>query len=121
MIDLWLQGCNQDAVNIFLGIWLSLSLMASTCIAGKVDPIPDYPDEEPLLEEDHKSPVGYRVPNLPDFPIDPFQGRRGLLPLPLRVELSIGVLLAATIGAGIVALAYTDWGDETEQTVLHIF
>ena len=95
--------------------------MASTCIAGKVEPIRDYPDEEPLLEEDQRSPVGYLVPNLPEFPIDPYQGKKGVFPLALRIELSLGVLLAASIGAGIVALAYTDWGDQTEKALLRIF
>ena len=95
--------------------------MASTCLAGKVEPIQDYPDEEPLLEEDHTSPVGYRVPNLPDFPIDPHQGKKGILPISKRLKLSIGALLAALLGTGIVALAYTDWGEQTEQTLLDIF
>ena len=95
--------------------------MASTCIAGKAEPIRDYPDEEPLLEEDHRSPVGYLVPNLPEFPLDPYRGKKGVLPLSSRVELALGVLLAAAIGAGIVALAYTDWADQTEKALLDIF
>lgn len=114
-------SCNQDTVNTFVGIWLSLSLMASICIAGKVKPIREYPSEEPLLEEDHQSPVGYRVPNLPDFPIDPHQGKKGIILLPLKVELSIAVVGAVVIGAGFVALAKTDWGERTEKQVFDFF
>lgn len=95
--------------------------MASTCIAGRVEPICDYPDEEPLLEEDHRSPVGYRVPNLPDFPIDPCQGKKGVFPTSLRIELATGALMAAVIGAGIVALTYTDWGETAETSVMDFF
>jgi hypothetical protein len=95
--------------------------MISTLVAGKVEPIRNYPDEEPLLEEDHRSPVGYRVPNLPDFPIDPYLGKKGRIPLPMRIELSFGALLAALIGAGVIALVFTEWGTATEKAVLDFF
>lgn len=104
-------------MNAFVGIWYSLSLLISVYFAANVEPIRDYPDEEPLLEENHQSPVGYRVPNLPDFPINPSQGKRGSQQLSLQIELSIGVILAALIGAGIVALAFTGWGETTEKAV----
>jgi hypothetical protein len=92
-------------------------LLASVYIAGQVKPILDYPDEEPLLEENHESPVGYVVPNLPNFPIDPCSGKRGIRRIPLRVEIAIGILLAALVGAGIVSLAYTDWGETAEKWI----
>lgn len=115
------QGCNQVAVNSFVGVWFSVSLVASMLIAGNVEPIRDYPDEEPLLEEDHNSPVGYRVPNLPDFPVDPSLAKRGIRRLSLRIELSVGMFLAAVIGAGIVALAFTGWGQTTEIGIVKTF
>jgi hypothetical protein len=111
------QPCDQTAVNTFVGIWFSLALLASVYIAGQVKPILDYPDEEPLLEENHESPVGYVVPNLPNFPIDPCSGKRGIRRIPLRVEIAIGILLAALVGAGIVSLAYTDWGETAEKGI----
>jgi len=111
------EGCNQTAVNTFVGIWYSLALLVSVHLASKVQPIHEYPDEEPLLEEDHQSPVGFRVPNLPDFPIDPAQGKTGIRQLSQRIEVFIGVILAALVGAGIVALAYTGWGDATEDAI----
>jgi hypothetical protein len=95
-------------------------LTVSVYIAGQVTPIRDYPDEEPLLEENHESPVGYVVPNLPNFPIDPCSGKRGIRRIPLRVEMAIGVLLAALVGAGIVSLAYTDWGETAEKGISDI-
>ena len=82
-----------------------------------MEPIRDYPDEEPLLEEDHLSPVGYRVPNLPDFPINPSQGKRGIRQLSLRVEVCVGLVLAALIGAGVTTLAFTGWGNTTEKAI----
>ena len=96
-----------------------MSMVASIFIAYNVEPIRDYPDEEPLLEEDHHSPVGYKVPNLPDFPIDPYLAKRGIRLLSLRIELSLGVFLAALLGAGIVALAFTDWGEITEEGIIY--
>jgi hypothetical protein len=111
------QSCDQTAVNTFVGIWFSLSLIASVYIAGQVKPILDYPDEEPLLEENHESPVGYVVPNLPNFPIDPCSGKRGIPRVPLRVEIATGVLLSALVGVGIVSLAYTDWGKTAEEGI----
>jgi len=92
-------------------------MLASIYISSGVVPMPDYPDEEPLLEEDHHSPVGYRVPNLPNFPIDPYCAKRGIKRLSLTVEMLIGVFLAALIGAGIVGLAFTSWGETTEEGI----
>ena len=111
------QPCDQTTVNTFVGIWFSVSLLASVFVAGQVKPTPDYPDEEPLLEENQESPVGYVVPNLPNFPIDPCSGMRGIRRIPLRVEIAIGILLAGLVGAGVVSLAYTDWGKTAEKGI----
>lgn len=111
------KDCNQDALNTFVGLWFSLSLLFSIFIVARIEPTHDYPDEEPLLEEDHQSPVGFRVPNLPDFPIDPFMAKTGWRQITLKAELTLGVIMVALLGAGIVALAFTDWGEVTEEGV----
>ncbi|CAB9519573.1 expressed unknown protein [Seminavis robusta] len=108
------EACDQTAINTVVGIWFSVSLVVSVYISSEVTPIRDYPDEEPLLEENHESPVGYLVPNLPNFPIDPCTGKRGMR-IPLRAEIAIGIFLATLLGTGIVSLAYTDWGTSVEN------
>jgi hypothetical protein len=68
-------------------------------------------DEEPLLEEDHASPVGYKVPNLPEFPIDPSMAVRGIHGVNLLCEFIVGVLMAVVLGAGMCFLAFTNADD----------
>lgn len=113
------EECKQDAVNFFVGMWFSLSLLLSIFFAARIKPTHDYPAEEPLLLEDHQSPVGFRVPNLPDFPIDPYLAKTGMNQLSMKVEMSVGVLLAILLGAGIITLVFTDWGGATQDGVTH--
>jgi hypothetical protein len=68
-------------------------------------------DEEPLLEEDHASPVGYKVPNLPEFPIDPSMAVRGIRRLNVQFEFMIGVLMAIVLGAGMCFLGLINADD----------
>jgi hypothetical protein len=68
-------------------------------------------DDEPLLEEDQASPVGFKLPSLPDFPIDPIMEQRGVPFLNVRAEFILGAFLALSIGGGIVYLAFTDFDE----------
>ena len=65
-------------------------------------------DEEPLLEKNHASPVGFKVPNLPDFPFDPTLAVRGFPVVNVQVEFMMGVLMAFALGGGIIYLSFTD-------------
>jgi hypothetical protein len=71
--------------------------------------LPD--DEEPLLEEVHASPVGYKVPHLPDFPIDPNLTYKGWAPFPcccVGFEYLLGIAVAVRLGGFICFLGLTD-------------
>jgi hypothetical protein len=100
-------------VNIAVGAWWTISLVVSLVLVLQI-PLPSiWPDEEePLLQEDQESPVGFKVPSLPDFPIDPLLEQRGLSFINLMTEFVIGVLLAFGIGSAIVFLAFTDFDED---------
>jgi hypothetical protein len=108
------EQCDQDYVNIAVGGWWALTLLISLFLARKIpyhDAHPNY-DGEPLLIADQISPVGFKVPSLPDFSIDPGLAQTGLSWVSLRVELMTGIFVALVCGAGIVYLGFTEW-DET--------
>ena len=67
---------------------------------------------EKLLIEDHSSPVGYKVPSLPDYEIDPELANPGLSYIPICMEYCIGILLAITIGIVCIGFAFTNWDDD---------
>jgi hypothetical protein len=97
-------------VNITIGFWWGWSLLISLILVLGIEPPSLWPDEEePLLEEDQLSPVGFKVPSLPDFPIDPILEQKGIPCLHLKAEFIIGVLMAFGIGGGIVYSAFTDF------------
>lgn len=107
------QLCNQDPVNVMVGVWWSLTLLFSLCLVRKIK----YTDQKPqlgekLLEEDHASPVGYKVPSLPNFEIDPSMVDTGSKWIPLQLEFLIGVVMAIGVGIAIVSLAFTTWDEE---------
>jgi hypothetical protein len=117
------EGCNQDYVNFGVGTWWALSLIASLTIVYKKDVRKGsnkhycvFPnDEEPLLQEDQLSPVGYKVPHLPDFPIDPSLTLTGWGPFccfGVGFEYALGIALAIGIGGFICYLGLTDLDDE---------
>lgn len=108
-----LQFCNQDPVNIIVGLWWAITLLFSICLIPKIQ----YKDQKPqsgekLLVENHESPVGYQVPLLPDFEIDPGMADTGSKCLSLRFELIVGVILAIAGGAGMITLAFTSWDED---------
>jgi hypothetical protein len=87
-------------------------LLVSLVLVLGIEPPSIWPDEdEPLLEGDQASPVGYKLPSLPDFPIDPLLEQRGVPFLTIQVEFIVGVFLALSIGGGIVYLAFTDFDE----------
>lgn len=76
-----------------------------------------YADQSPetgekLLIEDHASPVGFKVPSLPDFEIDPSMANTGIKWLPLNLEFVVGSLLAFGVGAAVIAKAFVDWDEQ---------
>lgn len=72
---------------------------------------------ERLLIEDHSSPVGYKVPSLPDFEIDPTIANIGLPCISLTTELVVGIVLALSAGTVLIGLAFTSWDDDVHDTI----
>jgi len=61
--------------------------------------------------EDHASPVGYKVPSIPDFEIDPSLSKTGNKCVPLNVMFIVGMFMMFGIGGGIIYLAFTSWDE----------
>ena len=114
-----------------MGAWWALSLIASLTLLfcrekkkdKEFDPFKrDYTfpnDEEPLLEEEHQSPTGYKVPHLPLFPVNPSYTQRGVLGprccssfFQLGIEYSLSLLFALGVGGFICYLGTTTLDDE---------
>eukprot|EP00536_Pseudo-nitzschia_multiseries_P000726 jgi/Psemu1/233957/estExt_Genewise1.C_90083 len=122
------EACNQDYVNFFIGAWWALSLIASLTLLyckearknEEFDPFKrDYRfpnDEEPLLEEEHSSPTGYKVPHLPLFPVNPSYARKGsgtsCCSFQFGMEYTLSLLTAIGIGAFICYLGVTKLDDQ---------
>jgi hypothetical protein len=67
---------------------------------------------EQLLLKDHASPVGYKVPNLPDLQIDPSLANTGSSYLSLTAEFIIGIIISIIVGLFIIYLAFTSWDED---------
>lgn len=107
-------ACSQDYVNMAFGGWFCLSSIACLYVLSKRKPVEFWPDaKEPLLEEDHASPVGLKVPHLPDFPIDPtFAAPGNKSCIKMKMELFVGVMAALGIGAFFVYLGFSELDDQ---------
>jgi hypothetical protein len=116
------EVCNQDFVNIAVGGWWCFTLICSLFLVRKI-PYKDhhpYYDGEPLLVEDHASPVGYKVPSIPDFEIDPSLAKTGSSCIPYSLEFIVGFLMALVVGGGIVYLAFTDVDEQIVGTMQNV-
>ena len=73
-------------------------------------------DEEPLLEEEHKSPIGYKVPHLPLFPVNPSYTHKGLgsfcCDFQVVIEYIVSLIIAVTVGGFICYLGVTKLDDQ---------
>jgi hypothetical protein len=75
-------------------------------------PLSYYYDGEKVLLEDHASPVGYKVPTIPDFEFDPsLVTNTGMKFCSLNNELIIGVLTSVAIGGCLLFLSLRNWDD----------
>ena len=118
---LHLQNCSQYYVNLAVGGWYVVSLIASLCMVLRI-PVDDKTDDtEPLLEMSHTSPVAFRVPNLPDFAMDPVQAKNGIVWLDMKWELGLGILMALVMGGLICSLAIAGEEGDVTDAVRNIF
>jgi hypothetical protein len=114
------EKCSQDYVNLAVGAWWGTSLMASLTIlfcrptvhGSNNSRVCIWPmDDEPLLEKDQASPVGYTVPHLPQFPVDPSLVSKGWMVdccCSMSIEYGLGMAAAIVIGGFICYLGITD-------------
>jgi hypothetical protein len=106
------QGCDQDVVNIVVGAWWMIPLFCSLFMVRRIPYKIQTPTVgEQLLLKDHASPVGYKVPNLPDFEIDPSLANTGSSYLSLNVEFIFGIIISIVVGTFIIYLAFTGWDE----------
>jgi len=105
------QNCDQDNVNITLGIWFAMTSITCIFAAQRIAPPEVHPEEgDPILVEEQTSPVGYRVPNFPDFPIDSIHfGSKGFERCSLKLEMVVGVLVGIGMGAFVVSTSLYDY------------
>ena len=110
-----LKVCNQDLVNLLVGIWWVITLLSSIFLVRSIphqDPKLKPEFGERLLIEDQSSPVGYKVPSLPDFEIDSnLASTGGIKCLSLKFELIVGLIMAISVGFCLILLAFPSWED----------
>lgn len=107
------ENCDEDLIDLAVGAWWSFATVCSLTAAyrkGRQGIWPD--DEEPLLVKEHASPVGFKVPNLPDFPIDVSMAQRGLFCLSMQLEFFLMLLITFCMGAFLLFLPLTDVDDD---------
>jgi hypothetical protein len=104
------QNCDQDLVNIIVSLWWSVTLICSISVVRLI-PFRDLTpgDGERLLVDDHTSPVGYKVPSLPDFEVDPDLSNEGNPLFSINMEFTFGIVLAILVGFVMVAFTLSDW------------
>ena len=74
-------------------------------------------DGERLLIEEHASPVGYKVPKLPDYEIDPTLARQGNSCFSVKVQFLCGVLFALVMGVVMALFGSSNWPEVVYDTV----
>jgi len=116
------EFCDQDFVNFFVGLWWTATLVCSLFMVRRLPVLDQKPENgEKILIEDQASPVGYKVPSLPDFEIDPSLASTGSKYLSLQVEFYFGVFMALAVGSIIVALAFTNWEESVNDRLSDAF
>lgn len=103
-----LQGCSQDYVNVGFGVWWTITLLVSLFLVRQIkNKSKQLVDGEHLLEQCHASPVGYKVPSLPDFEIDTTRAKSGLWCFSPAVEVGAGLIMAVVVGAALFYFGLT--------------
>ena len=111
------ENCSQDWVVLIVGAWWTLATFCSLLVVFRKGRQGIWPeDEEPLLIKDHHSPVGFKVPNLPDFPIDSVLAQRGVFCLNMKFEFALMLVATMCMGGFLCFLSFTDFEDELSKT-----
>jgi hypothetical protein len=121
------EACPQDAVNFIVGIHWYLTVFASLFMVARMAPIRPFPgDDEHILQESQASPVGYKVPQLPDHVVDPNLVKQGIPYLSFPAELLLAALVSLGVGGALVYTAFTSvddgiTGNSSEASIGSIF
>ena len=63
--------------------------------------------------------MGYKVPNFPDFAIDPIHfGNQGLPCFSIKTEMVVGTLLGIGVGAFVVMTGFSDFISEGNEYIV---
>ncbi|KAL7498224.1 hypothetical protein ACHAWT_007240 [Skeletonema menzelii] len=108
------EACDQSATNIALGSWLAMTAVTSIFAARKVEKPETFHNVEGeidmILNEDQTSPVGFKVPNFPDYCINPVSLREdGLSCLSTNVQTVVGIVVCLGLGVFVAAAAIFDY------------
>mmetsp|Transcript_15381 Transcript_15381/g.26265 ORF Transcript_15381/g.26265 Transcript_15381/m.26265 type:complete len:455 (+) Transcript_15381:144-1508(+) len=108
------QACDQTTTNIVLGSWLAMAAVSSIFAARKIEKPETVENVEGeidmILDEDQTSPVGYKVPNFPDYCIDPVRFREdGLSCFSTNVQTFLGIVICLGLGAFVGSAALVDY------------
>ena len=105
-------NCGQDWILRCVGAWWCVATLCSLIAIYRKGRQGIWPeDEEPLLIKNHKSPVGFSVPNLPEFPINVAMAQRGLFCVGITLEFIAMLLMTFGMGGFLVWLSFTDIED----------
>ena len=103
------EACPQKDVNVVVGIWWTLTFLSSLFMVLRIKPRRELPaNEEHLLVPAQESPVGFRVPNLPDYAVDPILAKEGIGWISKRIEFGFGVVVALVSGGFMIYVNYAD-------------
>ena len=104
------ETCNQDITNIGLGVWFTLTVITCIFAALKIEPpIPHPEDDDHILVEDQTSPVGFKVPNFPDYLIDPSMlERNGFSRCSMSGEVMSGMVVGVLVGVAVACTGLFD-------------
>lgn len=108
------EACDQATTNITLGSWLAMAAITSIFAARKIEKPETVESVEGeidmILDEDQTSPVGFKVPNFPNYCIDPVRLREdGLSCLSTNAQTFLGVVICLGFGAFVGAAAIVDY------------
>lgn len=105
----------QHVVNVVVGSWIGLTLLTNLIVAARTKKRHQLESlRDLILFEDQYSPVGYQVPNFPDFIIDPSQAKEGLPFVSLEHEMYFAVFVAMVMMGVMLSLAFTNWTQTLE-------
>eukprot|EP00549_Striatella_unipunctata_P008964 CAMPEP_0118712414 /NCGR_PEP_ID=MMETSP0800-20121206/24794_1 /TAXON_ID=210618 ORGANISM="Striatella unipunctata, Strain CCMP2910" /NCGR_SAMPLE_ID=MMETSP0800 /ASSEMBLY_ACC=CAM_ASM_000638 /LENGTH=240 /DNA_ID=CAMNT_0006617445 /DNA_START=558 /DNA_END=1280 /DNA_ORIENTATION=+ len=110
------EVCDQQFVNIAVGLWWCISLMLSICMFQRNRPRQDEEAnfDEALVQETQSSPLGYTIPSLPNYLMDPsliYRDEEDKSCCTVGMEALIGIAMAFTGGSTILFTAFTEIDD----------